>query len=148
MERKVLSFIQEHEIVEKGKTVLVGVSGGPDSMALLHFFQQIRKKWNLRIKVVIVDHQLRAEESKEEVFYVQNYCKEWDIPLKALSVDVNTYKHTHKLSTQVAARQLRYQVYEEQMHHLQADYLARSEEHTSELQSRGHIVCRLLLENK
>src|SRR5699024_11727020 len=94
-------------------------------------------------------------------------CQKWDVPFVAGSLDVQTYKEQAGVGTQVAARELRYRFFAEQMTRFQADYLAlghhgddqvetmlmsftrssstaRSEEHTSELQSRFDLVCRLL----
>src|SRR5690625_4328290 len=116
MQHTVLKFIEKHQLLTKNSTVLIAVSGGPDSMALLHFYQSIREEWNLKIVAVSVDHQLRGHESKADVAHVKKFCKMWNVEFVATSIDVQSYK--------------------------------RSEEHTSELQSRGHLVCRLLLEKK
>ncbi len=123
METKVLDFIIAHQLLSKNSNVLVGVSGGPDSMAILHFLKTRKTEWNLNIFAVTVDHQLRAGDSEEDVKYVQEVCREWDIPFIKAEVDVKTYKYTYKVSTQVAARKLRYDVYAEQMRQTQSDYL-------------------------
>lgn len=124
MEDKLLSFIQEHRLVQENKTILVGVSGGPDSMALLHFLKQWKDKWNLRIIALTIDHRLRAEESQKDVEFVRKMCRRWSIPFITTSVNVDVYMLKHKVSTQVAARKLRYQIYKEQMNEYKADYLA------------------------
>lgn len=124
VEEKVIPFMQKHHLIPKNKTVLVGVSGGPDSMALLHFFHANRQAWNMTLIAVTVDHQLRGESSKSDVQYVEAMCEKWDIPCVAVAVDVKEYKKTHKFSTQVAARTLRYKVFNEQMHLYHGDYLA------------------------
>lgn len=124
MIEEVTDFIQKHQLLATGKTVLVAVSGGPDSMALLHFFKSIREKWRLRVIALSVDHQLRGTESKEDLQYVEKICNEWDIEFIGTSINVNEFKKREQLGTQVAARILRYQFFEEQMRDLQADYLA------------------------
>src|SRR5690625_2957516 len=124
MEKKIIDFIQTHHLVKKNKTVMIGVSGGPDSMALLHFFHQFKREWDLKIIAFSVDHQLRGEESNADIRYVKGVCEEWDIPFDSTTVDVNTYKGIHRLSTQVAARKLRYQAFESKMAEHRADYLA------------------------
>lgn len=124
MEKKVIDFIQDHQLIEKHKTILIGVSGGPDSMALLHLLHKMREQWNLNIYAVTVDHQLRAGDSEADVFYVKRICKKWDIPFMSSAVDVKAYKRKCKVSTQVAARKLRYKVFREKMNQIQADYLA------------------------
>lgn len=124
MEEKLVSFIQKHQLIQKNKTVLVGVSGGPDSIALLHLLTEWRKEWQLHVIAISIDHQLRGEDAKEDVRYVQTMCKKWDVPFVAIAVDVEAYKRKHKVSTQVAARELRYATFQEQMAYYNGDYLA------------------------
>src|SRR5690625_1572716 len=124
MDNKVLHFIDKHHLIKKDTRILIGVSGGPDSMALLHYFHRLKDAWNLQVHVVTVDHQLRKEDSKQDVLYVKKMCNKWNIQFDAIAVDVHTYKQQHNVSTQVAARKLRYEVFHEQMQNLRADYLA------------------------
>ncbi|RDW16868.1 tRNA lysidine(34) synthetase TilS [Oceanobacillus chungangensis] len=124
MEQAVLKFIIKHQLMAENANVLVGVSGGPDSMALLHFLHSIRRKWNLNLTAVSIDHQLRGEQSREDLEYVQAVCKKWGIPFIGATVDVQAYIKEHQVGTELAARELRYQVFHEQMDRLNADYLA------------------------
>ncbi len=119
-----MAFIKEKQLLTMNATVLVGVSGGPDSMALLHFLKSLRKEWQLEIIAISVDHQLRGEESLEDLRYVKEMCMQWDIQFVGTSLDVPTYKETHHLGTQVAARELRYQFFTEQMKQFNASFLA------------------------
>lgn len=124
MLRKVTAFINNHQLMEKNSVVLVGVSGGSDSIALLSLFLSLRKAWELKLIAVSVDHQLRGETSRNDLAYVKDVCKEWDIAFEGASVDVAAYKEEHNLGTQVAARELRYQFFEAQMDKHQANYMA------------------------
>ncbi|PAV28578.1 tRNA lysidine(34) synthetase TilS [Virgibacillus profundi] len=124
MENMVKSFIKKHYLLTRNATVLIGVSGGPDSMALLHFLYTIRNKWNLNVIALSVDHQLRGEESKADLYYVKEVCEQWGIEFRGTSLDVPLYKQKKQVSTELAARELRYQFYAEQMEEFQADYLA------------------------
>jgi len=124
MEKVVLSFIRKKKLLHKGATVLVGVSGGPDSMALLHFLNKIRGQLQLELTVLSVNHQLRGADSVDDLAYVKAICVEWGIAFIGISLDVPEYEANHRLSTEVAARELRYQFFEEKMQELGADYLA------------------------
>src|SRR5690625_4850621 len=124
MQHTVMKFIEKHQLLTKNATVLLAVSGGPDSMALLHFYQSIREKWNLKLVVVSVDHQLRGAESREDIEHVKRLCKKWHVEFVATSVDVRAYSQKNRIGTQVAARKVRYQFFAEQMKAHQADYLA------------------------
>ncbi|WP_090872786.1 tRNA lysidine(34) synthetase TilS [Oceanobacillus limi] len=121
---QVTAFINKHELLTKKATVLVGVSGGPDSMALLHYLKSIRAEWELTIIALTVDHQLRGDESKADAQYVLEMCQQWGIRLISTSVDVEEYKREKSVGTQVAARELRYAFFREQMEELKGDYLA------------------------
>ncbi|WP_337020481.1 ATP-binding protein, partial [Oceanobacillus massiliensis] len=92
MEQKVLAFIKKHQLLKRDATVLVAVSGGPDSMALLHFLCGIKTEWNLKLIALSVDHQLRGNESYEDLQYVKNICKEWGVRFAGASLDVPAYK--------------------------------------------------------
>lgn len=124
MDNTVRAFIKRHQLVKEHSTVLVAVSGGPDSMALLHFFWIIREEWNLRLIAVSVDHQLRGEESLEDLEYVKAFCRDRDIEFIGASLDVPTYKQKKQVGTQIASRELRYQFFAEQMRLYDADLLA------------------------
>jgi len=124
MKNKLMAFVKKHQLLNKNSTVLVGVSGGPDSLVLLHFLKSIREEWKLRVIAVTIDHRLRQEESKEDVLYVEKICRDWEIPCVTTSLNVPKYKATNQLGTQMAARELRYQFLQEQMEAYTADYLA------------------------
>ncbi|MDC3426251.1 tRNA lysidine(34) synthetase TilS [Aquibacillus sp. 3ASR75-11] len=124
MNHKVNSFIEKHTLLKKGSTVLIGVSGGPDSMALLHFLHAIKQEWQLHLIALSVDHGLRGEESRQDIEYVKKMCGTWGIQFVGTYLDVPTYKKKTKKGTQVAAREMRYQFFEEQMEYFNATHLA------------------------
>lgn len=120
----VTSFINKHQLLRKDATVLVGVSGGPDSMALLHFLCTIRREWNLKLIAIGLDHQLRGEASLADMDYVRHVCIDWNIKFIETSIDVPSYKQERQIGTEIAAREVRYRFFAQQMNHFQADYLA------------------------
>jgi tRNA(Ile)-lysidine synthase len=124
MKTIVKDFILKHNLFTKDATILVGVSGGPDSMALLHYLHSLKDEWNFRVVAISVDHQLRGEESLRDLRYVENVCKQWKVEFIGKSVDVPSWKKEKKQGTQVAARTLRYAIFEQQMEQLGANYLA------------------------
>src|SRR5690625_882865 len=124
MNDRVIEFMKKHQLIQKNATVLIGVSGGPDSMALLHFYRSIKNDWNLKIQAISVDHELRGPESREDLEYVEDICHKWGISFMKASIDVKGYQKERRISTQVAARKVRYQFFEEQMNDINADYLA------------------------
>lgn len=123
MEQKLIPFLENHHIELENKKVVVAISGGPDSLALLHFFKGLRRKIKLQLTAVTVNHQLRKE-AVDDVTFVEKICKQWDVPLISEQVDVQAYKAQHKVSTQVAARESRYAIFRKIMDEEGADYLA------------------------
>src|SRR5690625_3059874 len=109
MREKVINFIERHDLIQKNKKVLIGVSGGPDSMALLHLLNELKATYKLQLVALSIDHQLRGKQSAKEVKYVEKMCHRWSIPFIAEKIDVLSYKKKHQLSEQMAARHVRYQ---------------------------------------
>lgn len=124
MEKKVFTYIKEKKLIQKDSTILVAVSGGPDSLALLHFLWRHQKALGASISAITVDHQLRSGTSAADAQFVANTCRLWDIPCKIVKVDVAAYKKTYKTGTQIAARELRYEAFHKQMIRNNIDYLA------------------------
>lgn len=121
--KKAEQFVERHALIKPNTTVLVGVSGGPDSIALLHFLAVRRKLWQIKVIALTINHQLRAD-AANDVAYVKRMCEALKIKCVATKIDVDTYQQQHRLSTQVAARTLRYRFFREQMEVFKANYLA------------------------
>lgn len=115
MDQLVRSFIKRHQLFPKGENIIVAVSGGPDSIALLHYLCSLREEWSLSLIAVSVDHGLRGQQSSEDLAYVEQVCREWEVPFVGTTVDVKGYKKDVRMGTQEAARHLRYKVLEDQM---------------------------------
>jgi tRNA(Ile)-lysidine synthase len=122
--RKVNKFIQEHTLLRKDSTVVVGVSGGPDSLALLHFLYTQQKVWRLRLIVVHVDHMFRGKESEQEMLFVKEICSKYRIPFEGKQINVSSYQEKVGVGSQLAARDCRYAFFQEVMQKYDADFLA------------------------
>ncbi|GEN57957.1 tRNA(Ile)-lysidine synthase [Halolactibacillus alkaliphilus] len=123
MLNKIEKYITEKKLLVKGERVLLAVSGGADSMAMLDAFTHLALPMELSLVVATIDHQLRGEESKLDRAFVENYCHARHITVVGRDVDVSLYKKTHRVGTQVAAREMRYQVLKEIMHTQKCDSL-------------------------
>ncbi len=105
--------IRRHHMLENSDTVLVGLSGGPDSVALLHCLAALRADWSLRLVTAHINHQLRGDTAVEEAAFVEKLSSTLEIPCRVLSKDVKAYATGHRLSLQEAAREVRYAFYDE-----------------------------------
>jgi tRNA(Ile)-lysidine synthase len=108
-EKEVFHTIQKYQMLEPGDKVLIGFSGGPDSMALLTVLYHIKKIFGIRLSAVHINHQLRAKAALKDEKFCLTICKKMGVPIKVCRVDVKKYALKHKLSVEEAARILRYQ---------------------------------------
>ena len=114
LEEKVLNTIKKYELIENGNNIVIGVSGGPDSMALLNVLINLKKdkKINCEIIVAHINHGIRVE-AEEETKYVENFCKENEIKCFVKREKVEELAKKQKIGTEEAGRKLRYSFFEE-----------------------------------
>lgn len=122
-EKKLLEELNIYGIPEKGKSVLVGVSGGADSVSLLVSLTRIHNAYPLNIYVFHLNHQLRGEEAKEDMRFVEALCKNLSVPFYSESFDVNLYAQNNKIGIEEAAREIRYKFFREFSDNNQIDYI-------------------------
>ena len=80
LEQRVLHFIQEHHLVPSQSHLLVAVSGGPDSVCLLHILVKLRGELDIRLHLAHLNHLLRGAESEADAHYVSDLAHRLDIP--------------------------------------------------------------------
>jgi tRNA(Ile)-lysidine synthase len=114
--RSIEIVIKENGLLEPGAKVLIGVSGGPDSMALLSLLSELRPKWRFDLTVLYCHHGLRAAADEEKSF-VRNWSKKFGHPFVSRRLGVRIHQRETGKSLQEAARDLRYRIFE--------DYLAK-----------------------
>ena len=101
-------FIREQGLIPEQPKLVVAVSGGPDSVCLLHILVELREKLGLRLHVAHLDHQLRGAESEADARYVADLARQLDVPATIERRDVQAYQARHRLSPEEAAREVRY----------------------------------------
>jgi tRNA(Ile)-lysidine synthase len=105
--QRVRQTIQDYQMLGSGHRVLVAVSGGPDSMALLHALYQLREPYAIKLFIAHLNHQMRPSAAQDAVF-VEAVAHDLGIPCICESLDVPAYRRRHKLSPEDAARRVRY----------------------------------------
>ncbi|MCL6572329.1 MAG: tRNA lysidine(34) synthetase TilS [Bacillus sp. (in: Bacteria)] len=110
-EKKVESFLNHHDFQLEAKKIVVGVSGGPDSLALLHYLQAERVKRSMSLVVAHVDHMFRGQESFDDAMFVKDFCEQYSIPFEMERVNVTKVMEDTGKSSQIAAREVRYKFY-------------------------------------
>ncbi len=106
---RIESVLEEARLLQfSGSVLVVAVSGGPDSVALLHLLNGLAKRHPLRLHVAHLNHGLRGEESDEDARYVQGICDRWGVLATIERADVAAMRARYRLSWEAAARQARY----------------------------------------
>ncbi|NLC69687.1 MAG: tRNA lysidine(34) synthetase TilS [Clostridiaceae bacterium] len=111
IQKKVLETINKHNLIEPGEAVLVGVSGGPDSVCLLHVLHSLHASCLLgtsEIVAIHVNHMLRGNESDMDEQYVKNLCGEMGIELFTTHLNTREISANSGISIEEAARSGRY----------------------------------------
>ena len=113
LEEKVLETIKKYNLLQEKDTVIVAVSGGPDSMCLLNALVNLKEKLKLnKIAVAHVNHMLR-EEAQEETEYVKKYCENKNIEIYIKYANIKEISENNKISEETAGREERYKFFEE-----------------------------------
>ncbi|MDR7855679.1 tRNA lysidine(34) synthetase TilS [Tissierella sp.] len=113
MKEKVLSTINEYNLIKENENIVVGVSGGPDSMALLYVLMDIRTSINFNLLIAHVNHGVRGEDAKNDQLFVEDIAKELNIPYYAKDVNMIEYGKEKGISSEEAGRELRYGFFRE-----------------------------------
>ena len=121
---KVLSTINKYELIKKGDKIVVGLSGGPDSVCLLHILNRMKEEWNLEIYAAHLNHQIRGIEAQKDAFYISKLCEDLGITFFIKSIDVPKYCEENGLSIEEGARKLRYEMFYEIKHNIKANKIA------------------------
>ena len=108
LEPRVLQFIQEHHLVSPQQKLVVAVSGGQDSVCLLHIMLRLQEELDIRLHIAHLNHQLRGAESEADARYVANMAQQLGIPATIEQRDVKSYQARRHLSLEEAAREVRY----------------------------------------
>ncbi len=105
---QVAAFCKKNGLLAAKSAVVAGVSGGPDSLCLLHLLVALRPRFELTLVVAHLNHQLRGAASGADAAFVQQVAAEWQLPLYLESWDVATAAKWRKQSIEETARQMRY----------------------------------------
>ncbi len=108
LEQRVLRFIREHRLVSNQRKLLVAVSGGPDSVCLLHILVNLKNELGIELHVAHLNHQLRGAESEADTTYVADIVHRLGIPATIEKRDVKAYQAHQHISLEEAAREVRY----------------------------------------
>ena len=101
--------IVRHRLISPRDTVLAAVSGGPDSVCMLHVLLELREELGFEVKVAHLDHQFRGEDSRRDAEFVSELAARFNVPCFCHEENVPKFLMANAMSSQEAARVLRYQ---------------------------------------
>lgn len=130
MKEKVLGTIKKYNLIENGDKIVIGVSGGPDSIALLNVLLEIKNENIINFDVVVchINHMIR-EEANDDEEYVLNFCKKYNIEFYARRIEIEKIAKESKIGTEEAGRNARYEFFNEILERTSSNKIATA--HTS-----------------
>jgi tRNA(Ile)-lysidine synthase len=111
--KRFIEFVTNKNLINKNDRILVGVSGGVDSVVLLHLLLEIKKRFSLTLAVAHVNYCLRGDDSDKDQKVVENVCKKNGIPVFVHKIKLKKELKNENESVQIKAREIRYRFYDE-----------------------------------
>ena len=108
MEKSVFKAIERFSLLENTKEVTVALSGGADSMSLLYALFNLKDKLGINLSAAHLNHMIRGDEAFRDEEFVKKQCESLKVPLFCERIDIPAYAKEHKMSTELAAREVRY----------------------------------------
>jgi len=132
---KVKNIIEKYNMLTGGETVLVALSGGPDSVALLSVLKELQSEYRLTLLAVYIDHGLRPNEVGREIEFCQNLCRDLSVSFSSLKIKPEELAQLKGLSLQEAARILRYEALKAEALRVEADRIATGHHGTDQAET-------------
>lgn len=123
LEEKIEKTITKYKLLEKNDKIVVGVSGGPDSITLLTILIKLKETYNLSIVVAHINHQIRENAIKDEE-YVKNFCQKNDIECFIKRADIVKKAQKEKKGLEETGREVRYNFFEEVLKNTNSNKIA------------------------
>ena len=113
--QRFLKFIQDKQLISNGDGIVVGLSGGPDSVCLLNLLCEIREEMNIDIVACHINHMIRGEAADDDEYYSKQLCERKNVRFYSKRIDVNKYAKESGQSSETAGRRIRYDFFNEIM---------------------------------
>jgi len=119
-----LNTVKEHNLIAYGDRIVIGLSGGPDSLAMTHALLELKEAYGLDLYAVHVNHMFRGEHADDDEAFVASFCIANALPCYSFKVDVPSQAKTMGLSFEDAGRRVRYEKFEQVMQQVGANKIA------------------------
>lgn len=113
MFNKVKDYVELNKMLDKCRGVVVGLSGGADSVCLLHLLKRLREIYDFELMAVHIHHGIRGDEADKDAAFCQNLCEKWAVPFKLYRYNIPRLAKEEHLTEEEAGRLIRYRCFEE-----------------------------------
>lgn len=108
----VLKTIEKYNLIDSGDKIVLGVSGGPDSLFMLDILNKLKNELQIELIVAHINHMIRIEADEEEQF-VKEFCQKLGVEFYSKRIEVKKYAYNNKIGLEEAGRKVRYNFFEE-----------------------------------
>lgn len=119
----VLKTIQKYNLISPKDKIVLGVSGGPDSLFMLDILNKLKKELDIELVVAHINHKIRIEADEEEEF-VKRFCEKIGVEFYSKRIEVEKYANNNKIGLEEAGRKVRYEFFEEVCDEIGANKIA------------------------
>lgn len=141
-EQKVKAYVESTRMLEDVQQVVLGVSGGADSVCLLRILGKLRQEWNLSLTAVHIHHGLRGEEADADEHFVQQLCKQEQVNCRSFHFDVRSISEQEKMGLEEAGRKVRYACFEQVCQELGGAVIALAHHGDDQAETMLHHLAR------
>lgn len=108
IEQNIIRFINDYNLVQHGDKLLIALSGGSDSIFMLHFFYKLKSKYAISISALHINHSLRGKDADADEAFCCNFCKQLGVQFFSEKINVKKLAKQNKQTLEEAARNIRY----------------------------------------
>lgn len=142
MLQKVKKYIERHKMIQPGDKVVVGLSGGADSVALLHVLKELQDSMHFELYAAHVNHGLRGQAAVEDAEFARNLCQEWSVPFYLKEADVRSLAKALNQTEEEAGRLVRYGFFSEVMEKINGNRIATAHHKNDQAETILHNIIR------
>jgi tRNA(Ile)-lysidine synthase len=142
MLKKVRHFIEHYNMVEPGDKVVLGFSGGADSVALLHILKELQQTLQFQLYAAHINHGLRGQAAREDAEFAEDLCKKCGIPFFLKEVDVRSLAKELNQTEEEAGRVVRYGFFFEVMDKIKGNRIATAHHKNDQAETILHNIIR------
>jgi tRNA(Ile)-lysidine synthase len=142
MLQKVKQYIEQYRMIAPGQKVVVGFSGGADSVALLHILKELKQSLQIDLFAAHVNHGLRGQEATEDAEFSEKLCNAWGIPFFLKEADIRALAQELQQTEEQAGRSVRYDFFNEVMERVRGDRIATAHHKNDQAETILHHVIR------